>query len=156
MAVTPRIGFLADHPEALSILESLFKTEWASYYGTNGPGDARKDLLAYSNRSLLPVGLVAFFGTEPCGVIALKSESIITHSHLGPWIGAGIVKPQLRRQGIGAKLLSAIENVARDLEFEAIYSGTSTANTLLLREGWQFIELVEYDSENISIFKKAL
>ena len=151
-----RIGFLADHPEALLVLERLFQTEWPDYYGAQGPGDARQDLLAYSNRSHLPVGLVAFIGSEPCGVVALKSESITTHRHLTPWIGGGMVAPQYRRHGIGAQLASALEGVARNLGFKVIYSGTSTANSLLVREGWQFIELVQYSGEQVSIYEKAL
>ncbi|MGE3465318.1 MAG: GNAT family N-acetyltransferase [Pyrinomonadaceae bacterium] len=156
MSYTPNIAYLADHPEALPILERLFQSEWAAYYGAGGPGNAQQDLLAYSNRGQLPVGLVAFIGSEPCGIAALKAESISTHKHLAPWVGGGMVAPQFRRLGIGAHLASALEDVARKLGFKTIYSGTSTANTLLVREGWQFIELVEYDGEAVSIYEKAI
>lgn len=102
-----RIAYLADHPEALPALERLFQIEWADYYGPAGPGNARQGLLAHSNRTQLPVGVVAFIGTEPCGVAALKADSISTHTHLTPWIGVGMVSPPFRRQGIGAQLLVA-------------------------------------------------
>ena len=151
-----RIGHLADHPEALPALERLFQIEWAAYYGAAGPGNAHQDLLAYSNRGQLPVGVVAFLGTEPCGVAALKAQSISTHKHLTPWIGGGMVAPQFRGQGVGTRLLSALENVARDLDFATIYSGTSTANSLLIREGWRFMEVVQYDGEAVSIYEKTL
>src|SRR5688572_17889736 len=110
-----RIAYLADHPEALPALERLFQDEWSDYYGARGPGVARQDLLAYSNRSHLPVGMVALLGSEPCGVAALKAGSISTHAHLTPWIGGGMVAPQYRRRGIGARLVTALEGVARDL-----------------------------------------
>ncbi len=151
-----RIGYLVDHPEALPGLERLFHSEWAGYYGAAGPGNAQQDLAAYSNRGRLPVGVVAFLGAEPCGVAALKADSISTHKHLTPWIGGGMVAPQLRRLGIGARLVSALEDVARDLGFTTIYSGTSTADSLLIREGWQFMEVVQYDGEALSIYEKAL
>jgi GNAT superfamily N-acetyltransferase len=151
-----RIGYLADHPEALPPLERLFQSEWAAYYGGAGPGNAHQDLVAYSNRNQLPVGLVAFLGSEPCGVAALKADSISTRTHFTPWIGGGMVAPRFRRQGIGARLLSALEDVARNLGFTTVYSGTSTANSLLVREGWQFMEIVQYDGEVVSIYKKAL
>lgn len=150
------IGYLVDHPEALPALERLFQSEWAEYYGAAGPGNARQDLLAYSNRGQLPVGVVAFVGSEPCGVAALKADSISTHTHLTPWIGGGMVAPQFRRHGIGARLTSVLEDVARDLGFTTIYSGTSTANSLLIREGWQFMEVVQYHGEAVSIYKKTL
>lgn len=156
MARDVRIGYLADHPEALSQLETLFRNEWAAYYGPAGPGNARQDLVAYSNRGQLPVGVVAFLGNEPCGVATLKADSISTHRHLTPWIGAGMVAPQFRRQGIGARLVSALEEVARNLGFTIVYSGTSTANGLLVRQGWQFLEVVPYDGEAVSIYEKKL
>ena len=49
-----------------------------------------------------------------------------------------------------------IEDVARNLGFPTVYSGTSTANSLLIREGWQLIEVVQYDGEAVSIYEKAL
>ena len=151
-----RIGYLVDHPEALPTLERLFESEWASYYGAGGRGNAHQDLIAYSNRGQLPVGLVAFLDSEPCGVAALKADSISTHKHFTPWIAGGMVAPQFRRNGIGARLVSALEDVARNLGFTTVYSGTSTANSLLIHEGWQLMEVVQYDGEAVSIYEKAL
>ena len=156
MSLDVRIGYLADHPEALPALEQLFQSEWADYYGPAGPGNAHQDLVAYSNRVRLPVGVVAFVGSEPCGVAALKADSISTHNHLTPWIGGGMVAPKFRRHRIGARLASALEDVARDLGFATIYSGTSTANSLLVREGWRLLEVVEYHGEAVSIYEKTL
>lgn len=156
MALELRIGYLADHPEALPALERLFRSEWPGYYGPEGPGNAHQDLVAYSNRGRLPVGVVAFLGAEPCGVAALKADSIATHKHLTPWIGGGMVAPRLRRHGIGARLVSALEDVARDLGFTTLYSGTSTANSLLDREGWRLMETVQYDGEAVSVYEKRL
>jgi GNAT superfamily N-acetyltransferase len=67
-----------------------------------------------------------------------------------------MVVPQFRRHGIGARLVSVLEGVARDLGFTTVYSGTSTADSLLIREGWQFLEVVQYDGEAVSIYEKAL
>jgi GNAT superfamily N-acetyltransferase len=156
MSCNLHIEYLADHPEALPALEQLFRSEWSSYYGPGGPGNAHRDLLAYSNRSELPIGLVAFIGQEPCGVAALKAESISTHKHLAPWVGGGMVAPQYRRNSIGARLVSELERVAHNFGHKKIYAGTSTANTLLVREGWRFMELVHYNGEAVSIYEKAL
>jgi hypothetical protein len=46
--------------------------------------------------------------------------------------------------------------VARDLGFTTVYSGTSTANSLLIREGWRFMEVVQYNGEAVSIYEKTL
>ena len=73
--------------------------EWAAYYGPGGPGDAKQDLLAYSSRETLPVGLIAFYDDQLCGVAALKAHSISAHPHLAPWAAAGLVLPQFRGPG---------------------------------------------------------
>ena len=136
--------------------KGCFKASGPPTTALPGPGNAHQNLVAYSNRGKLPVGLVAFLGSEPCGVAALKADSISSHKHLTPWIGGGMVAPQFRRHGIGARLVSALEDVARNLGFTTAYAGTSTANSLLIRQGWQFMEVVQYDGEAVSIYEKPL
>lgn len=150
------IDYLADHPEALPFLERLFLDEWPGYYGHDGPGNAQTDLLAYANRRGLPVGLVALIDSVPCGVAALKTESISTHRHLSPWIGGAVVVAHMRRQGIGAQLVAGLEDVARTLGYASIYSGTASAGSLLDRAGWQFMERIQYNGEQIGIYQKDL
>jgi GNAT superfamily N-acetyltransferase len=151
-----RIEQLADHPEVLPILKEWFETEWTSYYGLAGPGDAQNDLWSYAHRGALPIGVVAFYENALCGVAVLKSESITTHAHLGPWVAAGLVSPLYRRRGIGTALVRALEATASSLGYTRIYCGTSTATRLLERQGWQFMEQVQYNGEDISIYQKAL
>jgi GNAT superfamily N-acetyltransferase len=151
-----RISYLAEHPEAVPMLKQWFETEWIDYYGPAGPGDAEQDLLAYSGREKLPVALVAFCEGQLCGIAALKPESISTHKHLYPWVAAGFVVPGFRRRGIGANLVSALEDIARELGYSTIYCGTSTATGLLKRHEWQFMERVRYNGEDVSIYWKAL
>jgi GNAT superfamily N-acetyltransferase len=156
MSAILRISNLADHPEAIPVIRKWFEMEWAAYYGPGGPGDAEQDLLAYSRRRQLPVGLIAFYEDQLCGIAALKSHSMSTHPHLGPWAAAGLVLPPFRGRGVGSSLLRALEEVARDLGYSTIYCGTATAIGLLERNGWQFMEGVRYDGENVSIYQKAL
>jgi GNAT superfamily N-acetyltransferase len=153
-----RIERLSDHPEAIATLTRWFESEWASYYGPDGPGDAASDLEAYAGRGLvLPVGLIAYRGDELCGIMALKAASISTHPHLGPWAAAGLVPAEHRGQGIGAELLRAVERLARGLGHTRLYCGTYSSVRLLLREGWTCIDRVDdYHGEDVSIFEKAL
>jgi GNAT superfamily N-acetyltransferase len=151
-----RISYLADHPEAVPVLKEWFETEWADYYGPAGPGDAENDLIAYSSREKLPIGLLAFCEGRLCGIAALKPDSISTHTHLYPWAAAGLVAPRFRRRGIGTSLLGALEDLARGLGYAAIYCGTSTAIGLLKRQGWVFMARVRYNGEDVSIYQKAL
>jgi GNAT superfamily N-acetyltransferase len=151
-----RIELLADHPAALPMLRSWFETEWESYYGPSGPGDAESDLLACSNRMVLPIGFVAFCGQSLYGVAALKLTSLATHSHLGPWAAAGLVHAAFRRRGIGSALVRMLEETARGLGHSRIHCATSTANRILERRNWQFMERVADRGEDVTIYQKSL
>jgi len=150
------IALLADHPEAIPVLKRWYESEWRGYYGPDGPGDAEKDLRAFARRDGLPVGVVAFQHGALCGIAALKSASIESHAHLMPWAAAGMVAPGQRGRGIGARMLQALEGVARDLGFEHIYCGTGTSASLLQRGGWILLERIVHDGEELSIFEKSL
>ena len=138
------------------MLKEWFETEWESYYGPVGPGDAQRDLVAYANRGELPIGVVAFYEDELCGVAALTSASMTTHAHLGPWVAAGLVSPSYRRRGIGTAMVRTLEEVAKHIGYARIYCGTSTAGHLLERRGWQLMAHVIDNGEDVSIYQKAL
>lgn len=156
MAIELTVERLAAHPESLPVLAEWFRSEWPSWYGPGGPGNAEQDLLAYSNEGSLPVGVVAFRNGALCGVAALKAHSIPSHAHLAPWAAAGFVMPSLRGQGIGAILLSALEIEAMALGYSRIYCGTGTAASLLQRSKWRFMETVQHEGQGIGIYEKAL
>lgn len=155
-----RIELLADHPEAIPVLERWFRREWAPYYGRRGPGDARRDLLASCNRNEPPMALVALAGDTVCGTAALEPESITTHPHLSPWLAALLVGTEFRRRGIAGELIAAVEDKARRLGFETIHAGTGegsgTPEGALRRRGWQLVERAPYFVSEVCIFRKAL
>jgi GNAT superfamily N-acetyltransferase len=147
---------LASHPEVLSELQALFEAEWPSYYGVGGPGNAQRDLRAYSNSAGLPFGVVAFIDGSVSGAAVLKADSIASHAHLSPWAAGGLVRRDLRGQGIGHQLVLALEKRAKTMGFDRIYCGTSTAERLLQRSGWQLLERIVHEGEPLGIYEKAL
>lgn len=147
---------LAQHQQAIAVLREWFEAEWPSYYGAGGRGSALSDLQACANEGSLPVGVVALRAGSVCGVAALKAESIASHLHLSPWAAAGLVHPSMRGQGIGSLLLGALEEQARKLGFTRIFCGTSTAQSLLQRCGWQLLENINHEGKSLGVFNKAL
>lgn len=150
------IALLADHPGALPALQAWFEQAWPGWYGPDGPGDARADLAAYANRDGLPIGLVALHRGQPVGVVALKKESVGALAHLGPWVGAGFVAPERRRNGIATALLGALEAVAYRRGHRRLYCGTATATGILERNGWQFMQQAVENGMPVSIYAKGL
>lgn len=110
LAVEP----LSSHLELLPLIKQWFEEEWPSHY-RKGAGDAGADALSYSRSEGLPRGFVAFAAGRPCGFAALKSQPFLSCPHRAPWAGAAYVLPSMRRRGIGAALLSALEAEAAAL-----------------------------------------
>ncbi|WP_394824530.1 GNAT family N-acetyltransferase [Pendulispora albinea] len=155
MTTAFRTAYLADHPEVHPTLASWFEAEWPNWYGPNGEGNAREDLARYAARARLPIGIVGFLGEELVGVAVLRDQSVLAPD-LRPWAAAGFVHPAHRRQGIGAKLLAAVEEVARDLGFDRIYCGTETIPAYLQRVGWTLMPRANAGGTSVPIYAKTL
>jgi len=149
---------LRDCPEAIAPLAAAFRVEWPDWYGPGGPGDAAADLAAYANpEGALPSGIVALDTSgEPLGTAALKAAWIPEFANLTPWASAGWVRRELRRHGLGALLVRALEAEARRLGHAHVYCATATAITLLEREGWTDHAQTVHDGHDIRIFQRAL
>jgi GNAT superfamily N-acetyltransferase len=152
--VTP----LRQRPEFCEFFAQQFEFEWPEWYGPGGQGNAHEDLEAFANpEGSIPVGVIAIDEADsPIGIAALKSASIATHAHLSPWATAGYVVPARRRAGIGAQLLAALLAEARRLGFHTIYCATSSAVSLLEREGWRHIDAVVHDGETQFVFSMVV
>ncbi len=152
---------LADHPDAVRVLVEWFEREWAPYYGAEGPGDARADLVESSRRAGLPIALVALSDVGVAGTAVLKKESVTTHRHLSPWLAALLVAPEHRGRGVARTLVAAIESLARDLGFDAIYAGAGeadpgTSGSLLAARGWDLVDRGPYFASEVSVYRKVL
>jgi GNAT superfamily N-acetyltransferase len=147
---------LSRHIAAVPLLAQWFEAEWPAWYGPGGSGNAEQDLLAFSSESGLPIGVIALLEGSPCGVAALKERSIPSHEHLSPWAAAGFVVPALRGQGIGQRLLAALEAEAKTQGFQSVFCGSATAGSLLLRSQWHLTELIVHEGKSLGIYAKAL
>ncbi len=156
MSPTLTVEPLARHRALIPLLAKWFVAEWPAWYASGGQANIGQDLDAFSaSETTLPIGFVAFLSGEPVGAGALKAESIPSHTHLSPWASAGFVVPEHRGQGIGAVLLAAMLSHARGLGFSHVYCGTSTAESLLLRSGWQPFEVAQHAGKPLTVFRSA-
>ena len=132
-----RIVHLTNMPDAMTTLVRWFAEEWAPWYGLDGPGDAEEDLKACRSRNKLPICLVALNEEDDVlGTATLKSESVGSELGVGPWLAAVLVDKGHRDEGIGTALVEAIENEAHRLGFEAIYTSSNSAGSILTRRQW--------------------
>ncbi len=88
--------------------------------------------------------------------MALKADPFPACAHRMPWVGAAIVRPELRRQGIGRALLLAVEPEARALGITRLHCATASAASLLGRCGWRLLDTVPHEGQAMEIFEKEL
>jgi GNAT superfamily N-acetyltransferase len=128
---------LTDVPDAMPELIGLFEQVWAPWYGPNGNGDARADLVACLDDMPLPYCLVARGERgQVLGAAALRQESIGDELGVGPWLAGLLVIPDARGKGLAAALIAAIERDAGNMGFEAIYISSRCLGGALVRRGW--------------------
>lgn len=136
-----KIALLIDHSRFIGTLAESFEREWEPYYGRQGPGDARADLLARCNRDRLPIALVAVDSDAVVGTVSLDRDA---STGLAPSVVGLLVAQEYRRQGIASGLLEAAERLAVDLGHDKLFVSTSLLGELLERTGWQEKGEVEF------------
>ena len=109
--------------------------------------------------------MVAFCDGVLCGTAALRPTSLTTHPHLTPWLAALLVAPEVRGEGVGNRLLAAIEGYARSLGFRELFVGTSVPDAderrggdpqFYLSRGWQLLETTPYFVGHAAVLRKTL
>ena len=146
-----RIFTLAEHPEFIPTLAFWFKSEWPDYYHDRTAESIEEDFRERANRDAIPIAYVAVDDGELIGTMALAAESITTHPHLSPWLCALYVLPDHRKRGVGTALLQAGMEDAKRLGYDELYAGTAVAEAMLLRLGWETLEVGPYHGEQLAV-----
>ena len=149
-----KIEFLADHRDLIPMIEAYFKTEWKAYYGPQGPGNALEDINSLCNKSILPIGLVALKKASLLGIVALR-EKTASHHHLHPWLTSLLVIPIIRHQGVGTKLIVAVEKLAIKLGYLKIYTRSATAVNFFKKNNWVPFDRTVFDKVHLTVFYKT-
>ena len=145
---------LSDHMGVIPTLTEWYQSEWEPYYGIDGPGDARADLVSRCNRDEIPAALVAIENKRVFGTAALDLD---VTTDLTPSVVGLLVGPEYRRRGIATALLKATEDFARQLGYPRLYVSTTVLRDLLNRLGWRAMGEVQFlNAELGSVYVRDL
>jgi predicted N-acetyltransferase YhbS len=137
-------------------LSKWFLREWRDFYGDKSWEDIAETFYERINRNRIPLSLIAFKDEDPLGTISLLEESISTHQHLGPWLGALYVCREERSRGIGKQLIEAGIDEGVKLGIEQLFIGIRKAEDYYKKLGWEMVERTNFHGENIIIMKLHL
>lgn len=151
-----RIELLANRRDAIPTLARWFYEEWAHLR----PGWTRQDfedsIAARCNTDRVPLALVALEGEELIGSVCLEAHNMDTRKDLSPWLAGLYVKEHWRNQGIGARLVRAIEAKATELGIHKLYLYTPASQHFYARLGWSLRERLAYKGSEVAVMEKAL
>ena len=147
------IVFLAQSPRAIPSLASWFIAEWPEYYGRRTTTDVEQDFRECLNTERLPIGLVAYDGDRPCGVIVLRESAMTDLPQYRPGLGAFYVAASHRNRGIGAQLVRAGTSVAKELGHSAVYATTGRAGKIFERSGWQDLGTILHRGQALTLYR---
>lgn len=151
------IDLLKYHPQHIPVLARWFKEESPDYFKDQSVETiASEHFISRLNADVLPISFIAYQNEAPVGTVALLTESITTHRHLAPWLGALHVHPAFRHQGAGSKLVRAAVERARALGYERLYAGVGKAEGHYVAQGWEVCERVVYYQKPLSILRLDL
>jgi predicted N-acetyltransferase YhbS len=150
------IVYLADHKEVIPMLAQWFYKEWAYLHPDRTLADVERFIGERANTDKIPVTLVAFEGQELLGTVCLKAHDMDTRLDLTPWLAGLYVSAPRRRQGTGARLVSAIEEKAYELGVKRLYLYTPESETFYSRLGWQLRERTKYHGYPVTLMQKEI
>jgi predicted N-acetyltransferase YhbS len=151
-----KIEYLADHPEFIPTLALWFHRHWGHLSPGSTSETVAAELRSHLQYNQMPLALVAVSGGQLVGSASLRLHDMRTRKDLSPWLANVYVPVAHRKQGLGARLVAAIEEKANDLGFAALYLWTDEQERFYTRLGWTVIDRLEYLGEQVVMMQKRL
>jgi GNAT superfamily N-acetyltransferase len=139
------IGDLGDHRSRLPALARWHYDHWGPLTGADS-FDGYVALLTQAAASrTVPSVLIAIAKDELLGSANLVACDLPPRPELTPWLAQLFVAPERRRDGVGAALVRAVLERARQCGHARVYLYTSgTLPEYYRRLGWRVIERLPY------------
>lgn len=150
------ITYLAQHKSFIPTIAKWYFDEWSYINPDRTLKDVESLITERTTTDSTQPSLVAQQGDRPLGTVCLKLHDMDTRTDLTPWLAGLYVDKPWRNRGIGAKLVAAIEQVARKQGIQKLYLYTPDAEGFYSRLGWKLTERCDYHSYAVTIMEKQL
>lgn len=137
-----KIDYLSDHLEWIHLLAFMHQLEMRTASERNFQWSIQR-FSERTNRSTLPMALVAVEDTIPVGSVSLLNQQLQSHSHFSPWVASLFVLEQYRNRGIGDQLMREIESTAWSMGYDSLFLFTHTAEEYYTKRDWKTIDTVQ-------------
>lgn len=131
--------------------EAFFASDGASFEET-----LRAQQAWLSQPSDYELPLLATVDGAPAGCCLFVRAEIDAKHDLTPWLASLYVAPEFRKLGIGAALVRAIEQHARDVGCNELHLYTGRAAPFYARLGWIARERFDWHGERLTLMTRTL
>jgi N-acetylglutamate synthase-like GNAT family acetyltransferase len=150
------IDYLANHKDVIPTLAQWSHHQWGYLYPERTLADVQHSISERTNKNKIPLALIALEGSEPLGTVCLKIHDMDTRRDLTPWLAGLYVEASRRGEGIGRRLVAAIEEKAKEMGIKKLFLFTPESEGFYLKLGWDVLERVEYQGHPATIMSKEL
>jgi GNAT superfamily N-acetyltransferase len=147
-----KIRYLRDVPAYTTTLAAWTYHEFPYAFVGETLEDWVKQLSAQTERTTF----VALEGDKVVGTATLEKDDLPPRPALSPWLGSVYVLPEFRGRGIGALLVTRVEQEAKVRGFERFYLYTTDRTNFYAKYGWQPLETLVYSGYDITVMVKQL
>ncbi len=153
---------LRDRPEFAEAVPQAEYEEWKDFSDMS-LDELRAHFTADVPRGELPVTLIGVGGDRLAGAVSLREKTLGAVRHpevyldgVSPWLSNMWVAEWARGHGLATRLSLALEEVAKELGFDTIYSSVAMEDSLYHKIGYHTIGKRQHREYIVHQIKKVL
>ncbi len=152
-----RIDHLFKHTEYIASVAAWIYDEFVIKTGGSISFNEVVAYLSNTNDRSFPMAFVAIVDNECVGTVSIFKNDLKTQEALTPWLASLYVSPRHRGQGIRYKLIKHVQEVVKELGYEAVYLRTEHTSEYYKSLGWIFAyNAVDEKGQETEVFKYTL
>lgn len=142
---------LSQAPQHLELMCQWHQVEW-SHLNPSGTLEQRIERRReHLGDDPIPSTYIGLIEGELAGSASIVQYDMDTHKELFPWLASVFVKPALRKQGIGQKLVLHVMQQARELGVKELYLFTDKQKEFYKKLGWSVWSEETYRNIDVTI-----
>ena len=150
-----RIVTVRERPDLIPLAANWL---WDAFWHPQGHPleEVREILRECTAQTGTPQSFVLLAGEIPCGTASFVAADLDTREDIGPWLAGVYVVPEARGQGCAQRLVTTVEDAAREAGYPALFLYTHDAQALYEKLGWYAIEETVDARRPVTIMRRDL